>query len=61
VETFIADDGERLHLRISGSGLPLILLHGWTAAIPSGTRYWKHFSNITVSSAPMRVATAAMS
>jgi non-heme chloroperoxidase len=32
VETFVADDGERLHLRISGSGLPLILLHGWTAS-----------------------------
>ncbi len=32
METFIADDGERLHLRISGSGLPLILLHGWTAS-----------------------------
>jgi pimeloyl-ACP methyl ester carboxylesterase len=32
VETFITDDGERLHLRISGSGLPLILLHGWTAS-----------------------------
>jgi pimeloyl-ACP methyl ester carboxylesterase len=32
VESFIADDGERLNLRISGSGLPLILLHGWTAS-----------------------------
>ncbi len=32
METFVADDGERLHLRISGSGSPLILLHGWTAS-----------------------------
>ena len=32
METFSADDGERLQLRISGSGSPLILLHGWTAS-----------------------------
>ncbi|MDD5298672.1 MAG: alpha/beta hydrolase [Rhodocyclaceae bacterium] len=30
--TFTADDGERLHLHISGSGSPLILLHGWTSS-----------------------------
>jgi len=32
METFTADDGERLHLRISGSGSPLLLLHGWTSS-----------------------------
>ena len=32
MNSFIADDGERLHLRIAGSGAPLILLHGWTAS-----------------------------
>lgn len=32
METFTADDGEHLHLRISGSGSPLILLHGWTSS-----------------------------
>lgn len=29
---FFADDGEKLHLKISGGGPPLILLHGWTAS-----------------------------
>lgn len=29
---FFADDGEKLHVRISGEGSPLILLHGWTAS-----------------------------
>ena len=28
MEHFTADDGERLHLKISGEGPPLILLHG---------------------------------
>ena len=32
MESFIADDGERLHLRIRGEGPPLVLLHGWTAS-----------------------------
>ncbi len=32
METFRADDGERLHLRIAGNGPPLILLHGWTSS-----------------------------
>ena len=32
MKTFIADDGERLHLRIAGNGPPLILLHGWTVS-----------------------------
>jgi pimeloyl-ACP methyl ester carboxylesterase len=29
---FLADDGEKIHVRISGDGSPLILLHGWTAS-----------------------------
>lgn len=29
---FLADDGEKIHVRISGEGTPLILLHGWTAS-----------------------------
>jgi pimeloyl-ACP methyl ester carboxylesterase len=29
---FLADDGEKIHLRISGEGSPLILLHGWTSS-----------------------------
>lgn len=32
MKAFTADDGERLHVRIAGSGPPLILLHGWTAS-----------------------------
>ena len=28
---FLADDGEKIHVRISGEGSPLILLHGWTS------------------------------
>lgn len=28
---FIADDGETIHLKISGDGPPLIMLHGWTS------------------------------
>jgi pimeloyl-ACP methyl ester carboxylesterase len=32
MQTFIADDGERLHLRVRGEGAPLILLHGWTSS-----------------------------
>ena len=29
---FVADDGEKIHVRISGDGPPLILLHGWTSS-----------------------------
>lgn len=29
---FLADDGEKIHVRISGDGEPLILLHGWTSS-----------------------------
>ena len=29
---FVADDGEKIHLKISGEGPPLILLHGWTSS-----------------------------
>lgn len=29
---FVADDGEKIHLQISGEGSPLILLHGWTSS-----------------------------
>lgn len=28
---FLADDGEKIHLKISGEGKPLIFLHGWTS------------------------------
>ena len=46
-DTIIADDGEQLHVRRSGSGIPILLLHGWTAnhawwsllAKSVGTRY----------------------
>jgi non-heme chloroperoxidase len=29
---FIADDGERIHLHLSGEGSPLVMLHGWTSS-----------------------------
>lgn len=29
---FLADDGEKIHLKISGGGSPLVLLHGWTSS-----------------------------
>ena len=29
---FLADDGEKIHVKISGEGSPLILLHGWTSS-----------------------------
>ena len=32
MENLLADDGETLHLRISGSGQPLLFLHGWTSS-----------------------------
>lgn len=28
---FLADDGEKIYVQVSGEGPPLILLHGWTA------------------------------
>lgn len=31
-DTIRADDGEALHVYRSGSGLPVLLLHGWTAS-----------------------------
>ncbi|MBB1074045.1 alpha/beta hydrolase [Rhodoferax sp. 4810] len=31
-DTFLADDGEQLHVRRIGDGTPLLLLHGWTAS-----------------------------
>ncbi len=31
-DTIRADDGEQLHIRLSGSGTPLLLLHGWTSS-----------------------------
>ena len=36
---FHADDGEKIHLKISGDGSPLVLLHGWT----SSHRDWNPF------------------
>ena len=39
MDHFIADDGEKIHLRISGDGPPLVLLHGWT----SSHRDWNPF------------------
>lgn len=29
---FFADDGEKIHLQVSGEGRPIIMLHGWTAS-----------------------------
>lgn len=29
---FLADDGEKIHVQISGEGTPVVLLHGWTAS-----------------------------
>lgn len=31
-ETITADDGELLHVHLSGKGTPILLLHGWTAS-----------------------------
>ncbi|PKO81968.1 MAG: alpha/beta hydrolase [Betaproteobacteria bacterium HGW-Betaproteobacteria-13] len=39
MDTLTADDGETIHLRISGQGRPLVLLHGWT----SSHRDWTPF------------------
>jgi len=32
MDQIFADDGERLHLKVSGDGPPLVMLHGWTAS-----------------------------
>lgn len=29
---FLADDGEKIHVKLSGDGSPLIMLHGWTSS-----------------------------
>lgn len=29
---FYADDGEKIHLQVSGEGSPVVMLHGWTAS-----------------------------
>lgn len=29
---FIADDGAKIHVKISGDGSPIVMLHGWTAS-----------------------------
>ena len=29
---FLADDGEKIHVKISGEGPPMVLLHGWTSS-----------------------------
>lgn len=29
---FLADDGEKIHVHISGNGPPVVMLHGWTAS-----------------------------
>ncbi len=29
---FLADDGEKIHLKITGDGPPVVMLHGWTAS-----------------------------
>lgn len=36
---FFADDGEKIHVQVSGSGSPILMLHGWTAS----HREWSPF------------------
>ncbi len=38
---FLADDGTRIHVKVSGEGSPLIMLHGWT----SSSQEWFPFLN----------------
>ncbi|RIX44778.1 MAG: alpha/beta hydrolase, partial [Rhodocyclales bacterium GT-UBC] len=42
MQHFIADDGAKIFLRISGHGTPLIMLHGWT----SSHQEWLPFTSI---------------
>lgn len=44
MEHFTVDDGERIHLRISGDGPPLVLLHGWTASHAEWFPYLAEFN-----------------
>lgn len=32
MEHFLADDGEKIYLKITGDGPPLVMLHGWTSS-----------------------------
>ena len=32
MDHFTADDGEKIHLKISGEGPPMVMLHGWTSS-----------------------------
>lgn len=36
---FFADDGEKIHVQVSGNGSPILMLHGWTAS----HREWQPF------------------
>jgi pimeloyl-ACP methyl ester carboxylesterase len=36
---FFADDGTKIHVKISGEGSPIVMLHGWT----SSHQEWMHF------------------
>ncbi len=36
---FLADDGEKIHVQVSGDGSPILMLHGWTAS----HREWSPF------------------
>lgn len=29
---FLADDGEKIHIQVSGEGAPIVFLHGWTSS-----------------------------
>jgi hypothetical protein len=45
---FFADDGEKIHLQVSGGGSPIIMLHGWTAS----HREWSALSRSTDTATP---------
>lgn len=32
MDFFVADDGERIHYKVSGEGSPIVMLHGWTSS-----------------------------